>query len=133
MLRLHQHQREAIEAARTGHSYVLTTGTGSGKSLAYIIPIVDRVLAAKAAGTYRPGIKAIVVYPMNALANSQLGELREVPDDRLPGWPAGQLRPVHRPGVGGGPGEDHRGPARHPADQLRDARARPDPAQGTAA
>ena len=77
MLRLHQHQREAIEAARTGSSYVLTTGTGSGKSLAYIIPIVDRVLAAKAAGTYRPGIKAIVVYPMNALANSQLRELQK--------------------------------------------------------
>jgi superfamily II DNA/RNA helicase len=77
VLRLHQHQREAIEAARTGSSYVLTTGTGSGKSLAYIIPIVDRVLAAKAAGTYRPGIKAIVVYPMNALANSQLRELEK--------------------------------------------------------
>ena len=77
VLRLHQHQREAVEAARTGSSYVLTTGTGSGKSLAYIIPIVDRVLAAKAAGTYRPGIKAIVVYPMNALANSQLRELEK--------------------------------------------------------
>jgi ATP-dependent helicase YprA (DUF1998 family) len=77
VLRLHQHQREAIEAARTGGSYVLTTGTGSGKSLAYIIPIVDRVLAAKSAGTYRPGIKAIVVYPMNALANSQLRELEK--------------------------------------------------------
>src|SRR5437879_5349227 len=41
-LTLHQHQREAVEAARTGDSYVLTTGTGSGKSLAYIIPIVDQ-------------------------------------------------------------------------------------------
>jgi len=56
---------------------VLTTGTGSGKSLAYIIPVVDRVPAAKTAGTYRPGIKAIVVYPMNALANSQLRELQK--------------------------------------------------------
>ena len=34
----------------TGDSYVLTTGTGSGKSLAYIVPIVDRVLRARAAG-----------------------------------------------------------------------------------
>jgi ATP-dependent helicase YprA (DUF1998 family) len=76
-LRLHQHQKDAVVAARTRQSYVLTTGTGSGKSLAYIVPIVDRVLASKADGTYQKGIKAIVVYPMNALANSQLGELEK--------------------------------------------------------
>ena len=76
-LRLHRHQKEAVEAARTGKSYVLTTGTGSGKSLAYIIPIVNKVLEAKANRAYQPGIKAIVVYPMNALANSQLGELEK--------------------------------------------------------
>ncbi len=76
---LHQHQREAIEVARTGGSYVLTTGTGSGKSLAYIIPIVDAVLRARDAnaGQRQPGVKAIVVYPMNALANSQVGELEK--------------------------------------------------------
>jgi very-short-patch-repair endonuclease len=72
-LRLHRHQREAIEAAGRGGNYVLTTGTGSGKSLAYIVPIVDHVLRA---GTGR-GIQALVVYPMNALANSQLGELEK--------------------------------------------------------
>ncbi|MGA4687581.1 DEAD/DEAH box helicase [Micromonospora sp. AB353] len=76
-LRLHRHQREAIATARAGHSYVLTTGTGSGKSLSYIVPIVDRVLRAKADGTYQPGVKAIIVYPMNALANSQLHELEK--------------------------------------------------------
>jgi hypothetical protein len=86
VLRLHRHQREAVEAARTGSSYVLTTGTGSGKSLAYIIPIVDRVLAAKASGTYLPGIKAVIVYPMNALANSQRRELEKF---LTVGYPAG--------------------------------------------
>lgn len=70
---LHRHQREAVEVARTGSSYVLTTGTGSGKSLAYIVPIVDRVLRE---GSGR-GVQAIVVYPMNALANSQVEELRK--------------------------------------------------------
>jgi ATP-dependent helicase YprA (DUF1998 family) len=39
-LRLHRHQVDAIRAAKTRRSYVLTTGTGSGKSLTYIIPIV---------------------------------------------------------------------------------------------
>ncbi|WP_396905733.1 DEAD/DEAH box helicase [Mycolicibacterium phlei] len=71
---LHRHQREAIEVAHSGKSYVLTTGTGSGKSLAYIIPIVDRVLRQQ---PRQPGVKAIIVYPMNALANSQVGELEK--------------------------------------------------------
>ncbi len=70
-LHLHRHQTEAIGVAATGRPYVLTTGTGSGKSLAYIVPIVDHVLR-RGAGQ---GIQAIVVYPMNALANSQHGEL----------------------------------------------------------
>lgn len=70
-LRLHQHQEQAIRLAKANQSYVLTTGTGSGKSLAYIIPAVDYVLRT-GSGT---GIKAIVVYPMNALANSQREEL----------------------------------------------------------
>jgi len=43
-LKLHRHQVDAIEAAQRRRNYVLTTGTGSGKSLAYIVPIVDRVL-----------------------------------------------------------------------------------------
>src|SRR2546425_6318389 len=72
-LRLHKHQSDAIHVARSGASYILTTGTGSGKSLAYIIPIVDYVLRN---GTGR-GIQAIVVYPMNALANSQMKELEK--------------------------------------------------------
>ncbi|MEZ6188696.1 MAG: DEAD/DEAH box helicase [Planctomycetota bacterium] len=71
--RLHRHQVEAIQAARAGENYVLTTGTGSGKSLSYIVPIVDHVLRN---GTGK-GIQAIVVYPMNALANSQEGELEK--------------------------------------------------------
>ena len=71
LLKLHKHQEEAIRVAKTGGNYVLTTGTGSGKSLAFIIPIVDHILR-NGSGN---GIQAIIVYPMNALANSQLGEL----------------------------------------------------------
>jgi len=70
-IRLHQHQEDAVRAAYAGDNYVLTTGTGSGKSLSYIIPIVDHVLRTGSG----QGIRAIVVYPMNALANSQVGEL----------------------------------------------------------
>ena len=72
---LHKHQADAIEIARHRESYVLTTGTGSGKSLSYFIPIVDDVLRRKRSGDPCKGITAIVVYPMNALCNSQLEEL----------------------------------------------------------
>lgn len=84
-LRLHTHQEAAVRTARAGHHYVLTTGTGSGKSLSYIVPIVDHVLR-RGSGN---GIQAIIVYPMNALANSQYGELEKFlcagfPDGRGP-------------------------------------------------
>lgn len=84
-MRLHRHQSDAVRVAGKGENYVLTTGTGSGKSLAYIIPIVDYILR-RGPGK---GIQAIVVYPMNALANSQFGELEKFlcsgyPDGRGP-------------------------------------------------
>ncbi|MEJ5220521.1 MAG: DEAD/DEAH box helicase [Tepidiforma sp.] len=75
-LRLYRHQLEAIQVAKTGRSYVLTTGTGSGKSLAYMVPIIDHVLR-KPETERRGHISAIVVYPMNALCNSQIEELRK--------------------------------------------------------
>lgn len=70
---LHRHQSEAVRRAREGKNYILTTGTGSGKSLSYIIPIVDHVLRTGSGN----GVKAIIVYPMNALANSQQQELEK--------------------------------------------------------
>jgi superfamily II DNA/RNA helicase len=78
-MQLHRHQADAIRAARTGANYVLTTGTGSGKSLSYIVPIVDHVLRARETEGEHPKqrIRAVVVYPMNALANSQEEELRK--------------------------------------------------------
>lgn len=72
---LYQHQREALERARRGESYVVTSGTGSGKSLTYFLPIIDNVLRRPPTA---PGVVALVVYPMNALVNSQLEALRKL-------------------------------------------------------
>jgi ATP-dependent helicase YprA (DUF1998 family)/very-short-patch-repair endonuclease len=80
---LHTHQREAILKAKESKSFVLTSGTGSGKSLTYIVPAVDHVLRN---GSGR-GIQAIVVYPMNALANSQDEELKKFLEK---GYPEGR-------------------------------------------
>jgi len=80
-LQLFKHQEQAIRIASSGRdNYVLTTGTGSGKSLAYIIPVVNHILRHGVG----KGIRAIFVYPMNALANSQLGELQKFLRDGLP-------------------------------------------------
>src|SRR5262249_38889240 len=57
-----------------GESFVVTTGTGSGKSLCFFIPIVSTVLAERRKSPARR-TRAIVIYPMNALANSQMEEL----------------------------------------------------------
>jgi superfamily II DNA or RNA helicase len=64
---LRSHQRKAIEAAQAGHNYLVSTGTSSGKSFCFFVPIVNACLKSKG----KRGIKAIIVYPMNALANSQ--------------------------------------------------------------
>jgi Lhr-like helicase len=73
-LTLYKHQEQSVVLASQGESYIVTTGTGSGKSLCFFIPIVSAVLAEKRANPARR-TRAIIIYPMNALANSQLEEL----------------------------------------------------------
>lgn len=73
-LKLFKHQQDALAVASSGRSFVVTTGTGSGKSLAFFIPIVDQIIKAKLKDP-TPRTRAIIVYPMNALANSQAEEI----------------------------------------------------------
>src|SRR5690554_210642 len=86
-LHLYKHQMEALAKGQERQSYVVTTGTGSGKSLSFFIPVIDRILKAKDSDG-KARTRAIVIYPMNALANSQLEEL----DKFLHGY-----APEHRP------------------------------------
>lgn len=74
-IQLYRHQAQAIAKAKTGQSYIVTSGTGSGKSLCFFIPIIDEIVRGRRSGA-APGTKAIIIYPMNALANSQLEELQ---------------------------------------------------------
>ena len=73
-VRFYRHQGQAIAKASSGHSFVVTTGTGSGKSLCFFVPIVDAVIRSRIAGE-GPKTCAIIIYPMNALANSQIAEI----------------------------------------------------------
>ena len=75
-IRLYRHQAQAVAKATARQSFVVTTGTGSGKSLCFFVPIIDAAIRARAAGE-SPRTRAIVIYPMNALANSQMKELEK--------------------------------------------------------
>ena len=67
---LYQHQSEAItNIGQNKTNTIVATGTGSGKSFCFGIPIVNECLRMKRQGI--KGIKAVFVYPMNALANNQ--------------------------------------------------------------
>lgn len=73
------HQATALESASDGRSLVITTGTGSGKTESFLLPILSKlaVEAAEHPDSFRtPALRAILLYPMNALVNDQLGRLR---------------------------------------------------------
>ena len=70
---LHAHQAEAL---RREENYLVATGTGSGKTESFLYPLVDDILAR--GDLSRPGVRAILVYPLNALANDQLGRISQL-------------------------------------------------------
>ena len=75
------HQEEAIRRLADGRNVVVATGTGSGKTEAYLLPILLHLLRQQRAGGRSVGIRALILYPMNALANDQrrrLGEFHEI-------------------------------------------------------
>ena len=74
---LYRHQHEALKLGTDGSDFVVTSGTGSGKSLTYIGTIFNHLLANPEA----KGIAAVIVYPMNALINSQENEFNIYKDN----------------------------------------------------
>ena len=73
---LHKHQADAIKLyTREKKGFVITSGTGSGKSLTYLGSIFNRVL--ETSDQTQKAVKAIIVYPMNALINSQEEEIEK--------------------------------------------------------
>ena len=76
------HQAEALELYLTGkHDLVAATGTGSGKTETFLMPIIGSLALERANRSdswKQPGVRALVLYPMNALVNDQLSRLRKV-------------------------------------------------------
>ncbi|WP_405684545.1 DEAD/DEAH box helicase [Streptomyces sp. NBC_00057] len=78
------HQAESFARLTTKDGYaplpaLVTTGTGSGKTESFLMPVLDHCLRARGAG--KPGIEAVLLYPMNALAGDQAGRLGDLLED----------------------------------------------------
>jgi ATP-dependent helicase YprA (DUF1998 family)/phage repressor protein C with HTH and peptisase S24 domain len=70
------HQEKALRSILAKNTTLVSTGTGSGKTECFLFPIVSELLKQRDAKE-SAGIRAIILYPMNALAEDQLGRLRE--------------------------------------------------------
>jgi hypothetical protein len=76
---LHEHQAQAIrEVCGNGRNLVVCSGTGSGKTECFLIPLVDALVRQHQAGNLGSGVRAMILYPMNALVNDQIRRLRGV-------------------------------------------------------
>lgn len=81
-LRIHQ-EKALRKCVGEQHNMIVSTGTGSGKTECYLYPILNEIMREKEAGTLNPGVRALLIFPMNALANDQQKKLRKL----LAGYP----------------------------------------------
>ena len=78
---LYAHQEAAIKCIGSGENVVITTGTGSGKTESFLLPILNYLFCQQEKGQLGPGVRALLIYPMNALANDQVKRLRKLLKD----------------------------------------------------
>lgn len=77
--KLYEHQVKAIKKAVQERNLIVATGTGSGKTETFLVPILNYLFKEEEAGTLgKPGVRAMLLYPMNALANDQMKRLRRL-------------------------------------------------------
>ena len=75
---LYLHQERALRKILNGRNVVIASGTSSGKTECFLIPIYNHLLEEYKEGRLTPGVRALLLYPMNALANDQLRKLRKI-------------------------------------------------------
>jgi hypothetical protein len=76
----YEHQAHAFEwFLNDGHDLVVASGTGSGKTECFLVPMLGQLYdeASRRPATFaKPAVRALILYPMNALVNDQLARLR---------------------------------------------------------
>ena len=80
---LYAHQAEAARAIAARKNVMVCTGTGSGKTESFLIPVINGIIKERKECkerniAYTPGVRAMILYPMNALVNDQLLRLRRL-------------------------------------------------------
>lgn len=75
---LYSHQVRSIRRVAQGNSVIVATGTGSGKTESFLLPIINELLKQRSQNKLGPGVRALLLYPMNALANDQVKRLRQI-------------------------------------------------------
>ncbi len=75
---LYLHQDRALTKISSGKNVIVSTGTGSGKTESFLLPILLHLYREHMQGTLCPGVRALILYPMNALANDQRDRLGEI-------------------------------------------------------
>ncbi|MCI0539982.1 MAG: DEAD/DEAH box helicase [Verrucomicrobiales bacterium] len=75
---LYLHQEESIKNIFADRNVVVATGTGSGKTESFLYPILFHLYRESARGELGNGVRALILYPMNALANDQRDRLGEI-------------------------------------------------------
>ena len=75
---LYKHQELSVRKIKEGRNLVVTTGTGSGKTEAFLLPIINFLMEQKENDALTDGVRALIIYPMNALANDQMKRMREL-------------------------------------------------------
>ncbi len=73
---LYKHQESAIRSVvEQNQNIIVATGTGSGKTECFLIPMLDMLLKDNSLAS---GVRALILYPMNALVNDQVKRLRQL-------------------------------------------------------
>ncbi len=75
---LYLHQENALRKILNGRNVVVASGTSSGKTECFLLPIYNHLLKQHEEGKLTPGVRALLLYPMNVLANDQLRRLMEI-------------------------------------------------------
>ena len=76
---LYKHQEKALKKVSNNNNILISTGTGSGKTEAFLLPIINHLLKEIENNTlHNKGVRALILYPLNALVNDQLNRIRDI-------------------------------------------------------